>query len=217
LAYKIWNATSTSEFSPHSSRKEQAAFFTYQVAEWQSSLLLETTATLPSAGVYDPHLQAFFHLQTLHLRMLTHRHALILSILPRMELDAPPLIADMAGARKAISYASDMIDALHDLDNDHKHVYTEHRVCFNYFLYAALTMLAIASLRSGPGTTLANISAVPMRKAMRLLERAHFSTGSEATQSREAVVAQRIADTTKRLRVRLGEEALESVVQTLRG
>lgn len=121
--------------------KEHTAFLTYQAHQWYLSLDPELRIELDQELAPDTlsparnRLRALHYLRRNQLRMLIHRGTLF---------TASSIQADPQGAKTAVDLAKDTITLLDRLRNT-SDIYSSHPVCFNYFLYSALTLILLAA------------------------------------------------------------------------
>ena len=120
---------------------EDAAFLTYQVEQWYSSLDSDLRMdpnedlALPTWSLARNRLRVLHYLRKNQLRMLIHRGALF---------TASSILTDSRNARTAVDLARDTITLLDRLRNT-SDIYSSHPVCFNYFLYSALIVIVLAA------------------------------------------------------------------------
>ncbi|KIY03899.1 uncharacterized protein Z520_00591 [Fonsecaea multimorphosa CBS 102226] len=124
--------------------REDMAFLTYQVQQWYSSLDSELRIepcqelALKSLSPARNRLRILHYLRRNQLRMLIHRGALF---------TASSIKADPQSAKTAVDVAKDTITLLDQLRTT-SDIYSSHHVCFNYFLYSALTVILLAAYRA---------------------------------------------------------------------
>lgn len=141
IGSQILRATSGSNRLRYSETEEDHAFFTYRVQQWYASLdpelRLEVDQDLnpESSSSARNRQRALQYLRRNQLRMLIHRRSLF---------TGASILADPQGAKTAVDLAKDTITVLDKLRNT-SDVYESHQVCFNYFLYSALTLVLLAA------------------------------------------------------------------------
>jgi hypothetical protein len=144
IGSQILRATSSPNHLRQLGTKEDHAFLTYQVQQWYTSLdpelrLEADQEPAPEGSSSARNRQrALQYLRRNQLRMLIHRGALF---------TATSIHADPQGAKTAVDLAKDTITLLDKLRNT-SDVYKSHQVCFNYFLYSALTLILLAAYRA---------------------------------------------------------------------
>ncbi|KAJ9606377.1 hypothetical protein H2200_009338 [Cladophialophora chaetospira] len=121
--------------------REDTAFLTYQVQQWYSSLdpevRVDDDQDLVVVGLSPARnrLRILNRLRKNQLLMLIHRKALFTST---------SIAADPRGAKTAVDLARATITMLERIRKTSE-IYQSHAVCFNYFLYSALTVILLAA------------------------------------------------------------------------
>ena len=124
-----------------STRREDTAFLTYQAQQWHNSLdpalRADDDQDVVGGGLSPARnrLRILDHLRKNQLLMLIHRKALF---------TPTSIAADPRGAKSAVDLARTTITML-DKIRKTSEIYKSHAVCFNYFLYSALTVILLAA------------------------------------------------------------------------
>lgn len=144
IGSQILRATTGANHLRQFATKEDTAFVTYQVQQWyislDSELRIESDQELAPETLSPARnrVRALHYLRRNQLRMLIHRGALF---------TAASIQADPQGAKTAVDLAKDTITLLDRLRTT-SDIYSSHPVCFNYFLYSALTLILLAAYRA---------------------------------------------------------------------
>ncbi|KIW33619.1 uncharacterized protein PV07_00455 [Cladophialophora immunda] len=144
IGSQILKASSGASHLRQFGTKEDMAFLTYQVQQWYSSLDSELRIepgqelALKTLSPARNRLRVLHYLRRNQLRMLIHRGALFTTA---------SIKADPQSAKTAVDLAKDTITLLDQLRNT-SDIYSSHPVCFNYFLYSALTVILLAAYRA---------------------------------------------------------------------
>jgi hypothetical protein len=141
IGSKIVKPSSGADHLQQLGRRETGAFLTYQVQQWYSSLDPELRIdvdhdlVLESLSPSRNRLRILNYLRNNQLRILIHRKSL---------LATASILADLRAAREAVGYAKNTIILLDKLRQS-SDIYSSHAVCFNYYLYSALTVILLAA------------------------------------------------------------------------
>lgn len=141
IGSKIVKTSSGADHLQQLGRRETAAFLTYQVQQWYASLdpelRIDSEHNLVLEGLSPSRnrLRILNYLRNNQLRMLIHRKSLFATA---------SILADLKAAKEAVGYAKNTITFLDKLRQS-SDIYSSHAVCFNYFLYSALTVILLAA------------------------------------------------------------------------
>ncbi|KIV88096.1 hypothetical protein PV10_09023 [Exophiala mesophila] len=141
LGFKILRSLPGTEHPHHATTREETAYLTYQVQQWYRSLIPELQIddgqdlVLKGLSAARNRLRVVNRLRKNQLLMLIHRRTLFMS---------SSIAADPRGAKTAVDLAKKTVTMLDRLRNTSE-IYESHAVCFNYFLYSALTVILLAA------------------------------------------------------------------------
>ena len=141
LGFKILRSSPGTEHPHHPTTREETAYLTFQVQQWYKSLIPELQIddgqdlVLKGLSAARNRLRVVDCLRKNQLLMLIHRRTLFMS---------SSIAADPRGAKTAVDLAKKTVTILDRLRNTSE-IYESHAVCFNYFLYSALTVILLAA------------------------------------------------------------------------
>lgn len=141
LGSKILRSLPGTEHPHHATTREETAYLTYQVQQWYRSLNPE----LQIGDGQDPVLEGLSAARN-RLRVVDclRKNQLLMLIHRRTIFTSSSITADPRGAKIAVDLAKKTVTLLDKLRNTSE-IYESHAVCFNYFLYSALTVIVLAA------------------------------------------------------------------------